>query len=198
MGTDFFPAIPARFIDGEKSIHAPNGQILATVNQFWQWAFSDLIGNTVRGAFAEYLVACAIGVENEPRVMWDSYDLQSPEGITIEVKSSGYIQTWGQRKLSNIVFGIRPTIAWNKASNSFDDESKRQADIYVFCVHKHKDQTTIDTTDLNQWDFYLLPTRVLNEKAARQKSITLSALIKLGATPCAFSELHSKIIELCR
>ena len=56
--------------------------------------------NAERGALAEYLVACALGVADNVRVNWDKYDLLSPEGIAVEVKSSGYLQSWDQNELS--------------------------------------------------------------------------------------------------
>lgn len=38
------------------------------------------------------------------RVGWDSVDLRH-KGVTIEVKSSAYLQAWGQKRLSRIQFG---------------------------------------------------------------------------------------------
>ena len=49
------------------------------------------MGNAERGIFAEYLVACALGVQNNPRIEWDRYDLVSQEGISVEIKTSGYL-----------------------------------------------------------------------------------------------------------
>ena len=118
--------------------------------------------NAERGALAEYLVACALGVADNVRVNWDKYDLLSPEGIAVEVKSSGYLQSWDQNELSTLSFGIQLTFGWDSATNTYSQELVRQSDIYVFCVHKHTDQDTINPLDIVQWDFYLLPTRILN------------------------------------
>ena len=67
-----------------------------TVLNFWQWSGSDLISNTARGLFAEYIVASDIGIVNGVNQSWLEYDLKSPEGIRIEVKTSAYIQDWYQ------------------------------------------------------------------------------------------------------
>ena len=91
---------------GKEPIMGPNGNSIGKLLDFWQWAHSDLVANTERGAIAEYLVACALGVQNNTRISWDKYDLLSPEGISIEVKASGYLQTWEQKQLSSITFGI--------------------------------------------------------------------------------------------
>ena len=163
---------------------------------FWRWAYSDLLGNTERGAVAEYLVASALGISREDRISWNSYDLLSNEGIKIEVKASAYIQTWGQERLSDIRFGIQPTYAWNSETNVYDTEMRRQSDIYVFCVLKHTEQETINPLDARQWEFYPLKTSVLNEKVGNQKGISLSKILKLGAAATSYSNLHDRVLEL--
>ena len=95
----------------------PDGKVKGTIIEFWRWAYSDLISNAERGTFSEYLVACALGISNTARVAWDKYDLISPEGITIEIKTSGYVQTWEQKELSKLVFGIPPTLGWDSKTN---------------------------------------------------------------------------------
>ena len=82
-----------------------------TLIDFWSWAHSDLIGNAERGILAEYIVTMALGANKGVRVEWDSYDILTNEQIKVEIKSSGYIQTWSQEKYSNIQFGIQPTQA---------------------------------------------------------------------------------------
>ena len=41
--------------------------------------------------------------------------------------------------------------------NNYSEEKLRRADIYIFCLLGHKDQTTINPMNLNQWVFYVLP-----------------------------------------
>jgi len=166
-----------------------------TINlgDFWSWAHSDMLGNTERGKLAEFLVAIAIGQHNNLTDSWNRYDLCTDHGIRIEVESSGYIQTWEQVKESKIIFSIRPTCGWNSITAQYDTQRSRQSDIYVFCLLKHKDQATVNPLDLNQWDFYVLPTAVLNELMPRRKTLTLSGVIKCGAVLCDFSHLHETI-----
>ena len=191
-----YPAIHVKQLTGSEPILDDNGMPVATTLDFWRWAYSDLLGNTERGAVAEYLVASALGISREDRISWNSYDLLSKEGIKVEVKASAYIQTWGQERLSDIRFGIQPTFAWNADTNVYDTEMLRQSDIYVFCVLKHTDQETIDPLDARQWDFYPLRTCVLNEKVGNQKGISLSKVQKLGAQKTTYSELRDCIVEL--
>jgi hypothetical protein len=60
---------------------------------FWKWSCSDLVSNATRGILAEYIVARALGLaKNGVRDEWAAYDLCTPEGIKIEVKSAAYLQ----------------------------------------------------------------------------------------------------------
>mgnify|MGYP004615925475 FL=1 len=129
---------------------------------------------------------------------WDKYDLLSLEGIAVEVKSSGNLQSWDQDKLSSLEFGIQPTHGWDSSSNTYSNEPARQSDIYVFCVHKHTEQDTVNPLDISQWDFYLLLTKTLNEKAGVQKTAQLSSLLKMGAEKCEYGRLHQRIVELVK
>ena len=47
--------------------------------------------------------------------------------------------------------------------------------------------------DLDYWDFYVLPTSVLNDKAPDQKSIALSSLLKLEPVKTDFAGLAETI-----
>lgn len=188
-----YPALKPQILDENTPLVGENGEQVSKVVDFWKWAYSDLVGNTERGALAEYIVACAMGVEDKERIAWDKYDLLSSEGIAVEVKASGYIQTWEQDRLSAISFGIQPTHGWDSETNVYAQEKQRQADVYVFCVHKHTEQETINPLDVSQWDFYVMPTCVLNEKVGGQKRISLSALQKLGAERCSYGLLYERI-----
>lgn len=132
---------------------------------------------------------------DKPREEWDAYDLITKDGLKIEVKSSSYLQSWGQTKLSKIIFGIQPTIKWEE-NNKRSSEVKRQADIYVFCVLAHKDMKTINPLDLSQWDFYILDTKVLNDKIPTQRTITLSSLLKLNPIKAKYDELKEQITNI--
>lgn len=191
-----YPSIEATRLTGAEPILDESGENVSSLNDFWSWAYSNTVDNAQRGILAEYLVACALGVNSGVRTNWDKYDLVSPEGISVEVKSSGYIQSWEQEKLSTASFGIQPTHGWDSKTNSYAESKTRQADIYVFCLHKHKEQETINPLDLSQWEFYLLPTKVLNEKAGGQRTAQLSSLIKMGAEKCEFGRIHQRITEL--
>ena len=84
-------------------------------------------------------------------------------GTSIEVKSAAYSQSWKQDKPSTIQFGIAPSGNWNAETNKFNEEKKRWADIYVFCVFEGKN--SLECLDMNKWDFYVIATRVLDSRS---------------------------------
>ena len=191
-----YPAILPTRKSGDECFFANSGEAVASLKEFWQWAYSDLLGNAERGAVAEFIVATALGVHKNVRVSWDKFDLLSKEGIKIEVKTSGFIQTWEQKSLSKLVFGIAPTFGWDSVTNTYDTERARQSDLYVFCVHKHTKQETIDPLDIKQWDFYLLATAVIDKVFGEQKTATLNSLKKAGAVLCQYETLYEEILKL--
>ena len=74
-----YPAIEFCKLDGNEKIIASDGSKISSVVEFWRWAYSDIMGNAERGVFAEYLVACALGVQDSVRISWDKYDLKTKE-----------------------------------------------------------------------------------------------------------------------
>lgn len=164
---------------------------------FWQWSASDLLGNTMRGCLAEYIVAMALETTSGVRNDWEAYDLKFNDW-KIEVKASGYLQTWPQKRLSRPIFSIRPARSWDPATGRMTDDVCRQSDVYVFCLHHHKDKATVNSLDLAQWSFYVLPTVYL-DRAPRfngAKSISLSALKTLKPSEVAFSKLGQSIKDI--
>lgn len=160
---------------------------------FWRWAHSDLLCNTERGILAEYIVAMAIGVENGVRKEWESYDLLTHNNIKVEVKSSAYLQSWNDNRLSKIRFDIRPTKLWNSKTNIYSEDSVRRSDVYVFCLFDCLDRDKANLMDLKMWKFYVVKTAELNEQVGDQKSISISRIKKLEHKAVCFNELKMAI-----
>lgn len=114
--------------------------------------------------------------------------METPEGIKVEVKSAAFLQGWHQKKLSKVSYNTPKTRAWSPDTNRLDDDPKRQADVYVFALLAHQDKATLDPMDLKQWEFYVVPTKVLNERKRSQHSITLKSLKSL-CDAVSFGEL---------
>ena len=175
--------------DGSERFRARGSALDFNVIDYWRWATSDFVSNTARGILAEYIVARALGIptDEEVRDAWAPFDLETPDGIKIEVKSAAYVQSWEQDGFSRISFRTPMTIAWDSESNSYDPEPKHQADLYVFALFAQREMP-IDPLDLDQWKFYALATQKLNGR----KSISLSALKEL-ASPVGYHGLAEAV-----
>ena len=168
-------------LTGVEAIYAPGLDLHdASVLAFWRWAFGDLRANDLRGIFAEWLVARLLSLPLTARRSWDGWDLQTPAGITIEVKTSAYHQIWPQRAPSKIVFAGLRTRLWDEITGLFAETATYKADLYVFCVQIEQDADNWKALDLNQWRFYLLPRKVL--AATNRDSIGLASLQSLTGT----------------
>lgn len=159
---------------------------------FWQWSSSELLGNAYRGVLAEFIIASALDILDGFRQEWDEYDLETRNGLKIEVKSAAYLQSWEQDRLSAINFGIAPT----RDFQSLYGKKFRRSDIYIFCVLVHKDKESVNPIDLSQWDFYILETKVLNKKSLTQQTITFSSLLKLNPIKVNYNGLKKEIQKI--
>jgi hypothetical protein len=151
-----------------------------TVGEFWSWAYSDILSNTDRAVFAEFVVGTALGVTDAPRVEWDAVDLRYG-GKTIEVKSAAYVQSWHQEQdpPSHISFDLKERLSWDAATNTYRVEPRRPADCYVFCVYAEKDRRRANVLDLDMWEFYVVPTQQINRQLGSQKTASLSTIERL-------------------
>lgn len=167
-----------------------------TVNKllldFWAWISSDLLNNTTRGALAEFIVATSLGIDTtQAREDWAAFDLLYHQ-VKIEVKSSAYLQSWEQTKLSQIKFSISPSHSW-ASDTGYSDDFIRQSDLYVFCVYSCVDKSSANPLRLEDWDFYVLPTFVLNEQCGNQRTISLNRLLSLNPIECDFEHIPNSV-----
>jgi hypothetical protein len=158
-------------IDSEQYFYFDN-ESFYTIGQFWKWAFSDLTLNTTRGILAEFIVGKVLGARMDyAKNDWDPSDLVLEDGTTVEVKSSGYIQTWKQKSLSKITFGGL------KSRNAIDvlkQKEEYNSQYYIFCVFKAQTDEDYKPLDLSLWEFRVLPKQILEKISV--KSLTYESL----------------------
>lgn len=153
-----------KMLSGSEQFVSEQGDAIAQVSDFWRWSGSNLLDNTYRGMLAEFLVARALNIDSLARSEWGLYDLLYGN-IRIEVKSSAYIQAWEQTQLYSPRFDIHAP-----------SDGKRHSDIYVFSLLNEKNRDAINPLDLNQWDFYISKTSVIDTTFDNQKSVALSVV----------------------
>ena len=117
------------------------------------------------------------------RTDWTPYDLTSPSGRRIEVKSAAYLQSWTEDYFSHIIFDIAPKRAWNPQTGYSPER----------CLYTARSREQ-SIRNLDLWEFYVLPTSVLDQQKPNQKSIALNSLLSLEPIKTNFQDLGN-IIE---
>ncbi len=99
-------------------------------------------------------MALALGRTETRRKAWDNYDVMTGSGLRVEVKASGYLQSWAQAQHSRLSFGRVIARTWDANNNEFGAEPEVRADVFVFSVQTCKDPRHYDALHLSQWEFY--------------------------------------------
>ncbi|MDE2933535.1 MAG: hypothetical protein OXS47_06650 [Chloroflexota bacterium] len=165
----------------------------ASLEEFWRWLGRDLVMNTTRGALAEFLVALAVDALDGLQEGWASHDITMGNDTTLEVKTSGYLQSWPQKRRTTPTFDVGRKTGWDRVTGDYIDDKKRWSDVYVFCLHHHQEKATLDPLVLSQWTFFVLSTERLDKKLGDQKSIGLSKLKALGAEEVFFDGIAEAV-----
>lgn len=188
-------------MNGNEPFTFEQKQIQPTVKDFWAWAMSRLIADGPRGDLAEFIVNTALGMDTTiPKKGWGECDIVY-NGIRIEIKCSSVLQAWDRDQPSKPVFSISKTYSCDIGHDGDryvyvghdDSEPQRRSEIYVFCLFANEDRATANPMSLDQWQFYIVPTKLINEVYPNRRTLTLPGMNKLGAIPHNYSEIKSQI-----
>ena len=188
-----YPKIEAQPLQGDEPLTVGESPTAATIQDYWRWAYSDLIDNASRGVFAEWLVAQALGLPTStPRAVWDNFDFTYRDK-RIEVKSCAYHQAWAQKKMSHITFSVRASQGWDAETGKVDTKVCRRADVYVLCLLEEQNRDALDPLNADQWRFWVISTKFLNERQHSQHSFSLKALEAEAGPGVMFEELRGAV-----
>lgn len=159
-----------------------------------------IMNNTHRAHFVECLIALALGDKWQLTWQqgwdWAAWDLESKEGVRLEVKQAAARQSWDPPETPQRIprFDIAPRDGyWTGEGSQWKELRGRHADTYVFAWHGEPKAELCDQRNAEQWVFYVVPEKDLPDE---QKSIGLTALENL-LTPCRISELKRAVIAAC-
>lgn len=158
---------------------------------FWTWAYSDIAVNTVRPILVEFLVADALGDTRPVRTEWANFDIETPDGIRVEVKSSAYLQRWPQRRLSMIRFDRLAGRFVDPQTQELADAPTVRADVFVFAVQTATDPARYDAFDVAQWDFYVVGADRVEAHGTR--SVGLAWVCATAGRPVTLAELRDAV-----
>lgn len=196
-----YSKIPTTKLSGNE-MFKNTGEKKFSILEFWQYGFSNLNSNVLRGALAEFIIENALkdNIEIEVRSPWGDYDVFY-KGKKIEVKCCSYIQDWDQDKLSTIRWsGLKAKeLYYSDAVKKMSELNKvadYKSDIYILALFNHKEPETLDILNMNQWCFYVLSKDQIKIASNNSNSISLSKLEKLGYILTLFKDLKNNINKL--
>lgn len=193
-----YKKIPVKKLSGDETF-INTGNKKFSILEFWRYGFSNLNSNVLRGALAEFIIENAIRQNSEidTRNPWGDSDVITPNGKKIEVKCCSYIQDWDQNNLSRIVWsGLRAKeLYYSDAVKKLSEikSTDYKSDIYILSLLKHKDPSTLNILDMNQWCFWVLSKDKIKEITKNGNSISLTKLEKLNIESVSFKDIPIKL-----
>jgi hypothetical protein len=192
-----YKRIPVKKLSGVETFKS-TGIKNFSVLEFWQYGFSNLNSNILRGVLAEFIVENALKNKNKITIRnpWGDCDVMLDDGTKIEVKCCSYIQDWDQNEFSKILFsGLKAkTLYWSSAVSEYPrKEADYKSDIYILSLFKHRDHETLDILDMNQWCFYVLKKEQIKAITKNGNSVSLRKLEKNGIESVSFADLPVKV-----
>jgi hypothetical protein len=166
------------------------------VLDYWSWAYSDILENVQRAIYAEFLVACALGLDTVLRVGWRSYDLRYGEK-RIEVKASAYVQSWRRETPSVVTFGVGKRLEMDDETGAYGAVPARCADVWVFAFFEPRSHPAGDVVDPGLWRFYVVSGSALDARIGEQKTAALATIAAL-AEPVRHDGLKEAIDQALR
>ena len=196
-----YKRIPVKKLSGKEIFKNARDKKFSAL-EFWQYGFSNLNSNVIRGALAEFLVENALKDKADIPIRnpWGDYDVITKDGKRIEVKCASYLQDWDQKELSRIVWsGLKAkTLYWSSAVNESlpSAPADYKAEIYILVLLKHQDPETFDIFDMNQWCFYVLSRDKIKEITNNGGSVSLARLEKLKIEPLRFEDVSDVVVGI--
>jgi hypothetical protein len=117
--------------------------------------------------------------------------VKTPSGIRVEVKSSAYLQSWNQRRVSNLKFSGLTGRSWSADTNLTSEEREFRADVYVFAIHTCREPNQYDALNIRHWEFRVVGATVLRKRGYR--SITMRLLDGIAPTRFTLDELAETV-----
>jgi len=181
-------------ITGKTSFTDRGQELGFTLSDFWEYQYTNIFD--LQEYLAEFIVGKALGIDkSENTDGWTLFDMQY-RGLRIEVKETAYYHSW----LGTLTNRISPVRSFDihKAHCVYKDPSselKRNNDVCVFCLNTGKDRESSNPMCMENWEFYVVATSVINERCGDQKKVSLGR-IRSFTKACSFAELRCKVDEV--
>ena len=180
-----------KLLNGDEPFEYHGFSIGITMQDFWQYQFSNIYD--IQEHIAEFLVAKALGIAKPyNRSGWTPYDILYKGKVRIEVKETGYYYSWQPKGKTS----KRRSFSIANAQCKDDKDNiimKRQSDIYVFCLNTGEKEKESNPLELEHWEFYVVPTDVINARCGNNLTISLGKVAQLATKATSFENLKEDI-----
>ena len=181
---------------GKEKFLCGGKELVFDMDDFWRFHYSNIY--SLHGEIAEFVVARALGITDaQNAAYWTLWDI-SYRNIRIEVKATAYFHLWNtDGKVSQ-----QRTFSIAAANGSYDPQKSgnaefcRQNDIYVFCLNNGETMESSYPLNMDNWEFYVVPTSFLNEHCADNKKISIGRIRSFGFVPLAYEALKPTIDKI--
>ena len=190
-------------LTGQESFVLNGEKMGFNVLDFWRFQYSNL--SDLEGRVGEFLVAMVLGKESgDNNNGWTLWDINYGDK-RVEVKTTSYYKTWRKEGTYSEVrtFGIQQTYPNEDGNPNTYSENKekvkvRNNDIYVFVINIGKTKEEADPLNLNNWRFYVVTTKRINDECGSNKTISLQKVQKISGHPngLMFDELKAKVDQI--
>ena len=181
-------------MNGNENFSLNNKEMDFGILDFWKYKYSNVWN--MQEYIAEFIIEKALGMEKSHNTdSWTLYDILY-RNTRIEVKETSYYHPWNEdgNISSQRTFGI--TMANSRYENEIEENKfERQNDIYVFCLNTGQTKEESNPMNLNNWEFYIIPTKTINEECGKNKTISLNRIRKMTSV-VKYEEIKNKIDEI--
>lgn len=179
-------------LSGQENFSFDNINLGFTMLDYWRFHYSNIFD--LQDTIAEFIVAKALDIhESQNDQYWTLWDLTYRDKH-IEIKETSYYHSFNTNgKISKQrVFDI------HKSNGGYDEKSGnneliRQNDLYIFCLNTGNTEEESYPLNLNNWEFYVVPTKVINEQCGDNKTISLGRIRSFGFNPIYYAHLKKEI-----
>jgi hypothetical protein len=128
-------------------------------------------------------------------VEWGPYDVAAADGTLVEIKTSGYLQSWATKKPSTPSWTFKSVSTdqlWSEELGTYlPVEPGDRVHVWVFARQTCQDPGAYDPRSIDQWEFRVMPHRQL--LATGQKSAGLSFFDRHGVAPVQYSNVATAV-----
>ncbi len=179
-------------LNGQEVFSFEGANLGFTMLDYWRFHYSNIFD--LQDTIAEFIVAKALGIhESQNDQYWTLWDLTYREK-RVEIKETSYYHSFNtDGKISKQrVFDIHKSNGvYDKTSGNND--RIRQNDLYIFCLNTGITEEESYPLNLNNWEFYVVPTRVINEQCGDNKTISLGRIKSLGFVAVRYGDLKKEV-----